>query len=193
MKNLSKRQQIFLFAIFSLIMMFTRSNHFPTSAVLPDASWAIFFLIGLYFSNLIFLTLAIAQFVLIDYFVITKLGVSDYCYTSAYFFLPLAYSSLWVAGKWLSKHWEPNFRGMINFFMAGFLGTLVCEIISSGSFNLINQTQTNGFDLIELLVKYFPNALKITFGYLFIAIAIQAIIDGWKLKTAAPKTLNFPK
>jgi hypothetical protein len=193
MKNLSKRQQIFLFVIFSLIMMFTRGNHFPTLAELPDASWAIFFLIGFYFSNLIFLTLAIAQFVLIDYFVVTKLGVGDYCYTSAYFFLPLAYSTLWVAGKWLSKHWEPNFRGMINFFIAGFLGILACEIISSGSFNLINQTQANGFDLIELLVKYFPNALKITFGYLFIVIAIQVIIDGIKLKTTAPKTLNFHK
>ena len=43
---------------------------------------------------------------------------------------------------------------MINFFIAGFLGTLVCEIISSGSFNLINQTQANGFDLIELLERY---------------------------------------
>ncbi len=187
MNYLSKKQQFFLFLFFTLVILFTRGNHFPTITQLPDATWAIFFLIGFYFASPVFLIAAIVQFVLIDYFVVTKLGIGEYCYTAAYIFLPFAYSCLWIAGRWLSKHWESNLRGALKFFIAAFLGILTCEIISSGSFNLINQTQANGFDLIELLIKYLPSALKTTFGYLLIAGAIHSIIIGLTIKKNLPK------
>jgi hypothetical protein len=44
--HLTRRQQLNIGLILALIMAFTRSHHWATLHALPDASWAIFFLVG---------------------------------------------------------------------------------------------------------------------------------------------------
>jgi hypothetical protein len=175
MHNLTRKHELILFAGLLSFLFFTRGSHFASIISLPDASVAIFFIVGFYLRNPIFFIFAITQSMLIDYLVTSSLGTAESCFTSAYIFLLFAYTSVWISGRWLSKHWQPNLLGVMNFFKAALLGIIVGEIISSGSYNLINQTQPNGFDMVELLVQYLPHALKITLTYLLVAASIHSI------------------
>src|ERR1035438_5697145 len=83
-----------------LAMAATRFNHFGSAFSLPDASWSVFFLGGLYLSK--YTRISIAVFIalllqagLMDSYVTTIQGVSDWCVTPAYWFLIPTYGSLW--------------------------------------------------------------------------------------------------
>ena len=48
MLNLTTRQQISIGLALVVMMLLTRSHHWASIHSLPDASWAIFFLLGVY-------------------------------------------------------------------------------------------------------------------------------------------------
>ncbi len=87
MFTLSKRNTAILAVALSALMWATRGQHVATLTHLPDASWAIFFLLGFYFRRSVMLPLFLAQAALVDYLAITQFGASDYCVTAAYGFL----------------------------------------------------------------------------------------------------------
>ena len=68
MLRLSKNQNIALIFMLSAIMWLTRGHHFASLSQLPDASWAIFFIAGFYFSSFAVIGLILAQAFLIDYY-----------------------------------------------------------------------------------------------------------------------------
>lgn len=85
----------------ALVMMATRVGHFGEAGGPPDASWAIFFLAGLWLQNArafpVFFALAwVADLIAFS------LGTPTDCYSLAYLFLIPAYGSLWAAGQWLA-------------------------------------------------------------------------------------------
>ena len=75
MVSLSKKQNAFLIFALSAIMWLTRGHHMASLAHLPDASWAIFFIVGFYFSSFAVVGLFLAQAFLIDYLVVTQMGI----------------------------------------------------------------------------------------------------------------------
>ena len=85
--SLSKSSTLALTVALSVVMWITRGHHVATLTHLPDASWAIFFLLGVYFRQRMLLPLFLAQAAAVDYLSVTHLGVDDYCVTSAYVFL----------------------------------------------------------------------------------------------------------
>jgi hypothetical protein len=157
--TLSNGTRIGLFALFATVMLATRVNHF--SAV-PDASWALFFIAGFYFSagpsatdrasmrgllNLrgsfrwafpLLMVLAVA----IDYVVISGQGIaffSHYCMSTAYLFLLPAYAAPWLGGSWLRKHY--NGLGLRELgLLAGtsVVAASACFLVSNGSFYWIS-------------------------------------------------------
>ena len=170
MLSLSKNQNIALIFVLSAIMWLTRGHHMASLSQLPDASWAIFFIAGFYFSSFVVIALFLAQAFLIDYLAFTQLGM-------AYPFLLPAYLSLWLAGRWLAKNASLDIASFKNFLLASVVGTIVCELISSGSYYFINVPgQASLTEFTGRIVKYLPYALEITLGYLLVALVAHLVI-----------------
>ena len=177
MSSLSKNQNIALIFVLSAIMWLTRGHHFASLSQLPDASWPIFFIVGFYFSSFAVIALFLAQAFLIDYLVVTQMGIGQSCFTVAYSFLLPAYLSLWFAGRWLAKNASLNITSFKNFLLASVVGTIVCELISSGSYYFINTAgQSSLSEFASRIVQYLPYALEITLGYLLVAFVAHLVI-----------------
>ena len=103
MLNLTGRQQIAIGLALTLLMLLTRSHHWASLHSLPDASWAIFFLLGVYVRPLWMVPALIAASVGIDYAAITWGGVSDFCVSPAYWMLIPAYLALFAGGRFYAR------------------------------------------------------------------------------------------
>jgi hypothetical protein len=192
MVSLSKRQNIFLIFVLSTIMWLTRGHHLASLAHLPDASWAIFFIVGFYFSSFAVIALFLAQSFLIDYLALTQMGIGESCFTIAYSFLLPAYLSLWFAGKWLSKHYLLNLTGLKNLVLSAVSGIIVCELISSGSYYFINVPGAASVgEFMGRLSLYLPHALVVTISYLMVATVAHLVIIAAVHKATPPSKINY--
>lgn len=181
MHTLSTRNTLVLAVALTVLMWATRGHHFMSVTHLPDASWAIFLMLGFYFrQKIMILPLFLVQAAVIDYVSITHFGVDDYCVTSAYPFLLPAYAALWLAGRWCATHCQLHVRNLPWFAAAALAGTFVCELISSGSFYFLGG-RFAGTSLQEFgtrLLQYFPGDLGGVALYLGCAILIHAVLAG---------------
>jgi hypothetical protein len=185
MTAISKKQSIYLVLAMSAMMWLTRGHHMASLANLPDASWAIFFAVGFYFSGISVAVLFLAQAFLIDYLVVTRLGIGQSCFTAAYVFLLPAYLSMWFAGRWFSKYYALNFNAFKKFVLAAFSGIIVCELISSGSYYVMNVPGEPSFaEFASRVIQYLPFALEITFAYLMVALVAHLVVVAVYQKTA---------
>ena len=126
-----------IFAALALLMAATRVNHF---AMVPDASWAVFFAAGYYLRGQwrwafpLLMVLAVA----VDFVVITRSGMNfwtHYCVSPGYWFLLPAYFSLWAAGAWFATRGEaalPRRFGQLVLALVG--GVVVCHAFAQGGF-----------------------------------------------------------
>jgi len=187
MLNLSKRNAIILAVVLSIVMWATRGHHVATLTHLPDASWAIFILLGLYFRHRVLLPVFLAQAALIDYLSITQFGVNDYCVTLAYAFLLPAYSALWLVGRWYATRYQLNAHTLHIFAVAAVVGTAGCELISSGSFYFLGGrfADTSLAEFATRLMLYFPGDLVNATLYLSIAMIIHVLIANAQHPTTA--------
>lgn len=88
-------------AALALVMAVTRLGHFGEYGGPVDASWAVFFLAGLWLRDL---RLFPGFFVLawVTDLAAFALGTPTNCYSLAYLFLIPAYGALWMAGRWVA-------------------------------------------------------------------------------------------
>ncbi|EIL87231.1 MULTISPECIES: hypothetical protein [Rhodanobacter] len=134
-------QRVSIFIALALAMAVTRIHHFD---VLPDASWAIFFLAGFWLrgSARWAFPLLMAEAVLVDFVVITQQGMnfwSQYCVSPAYWFLIAAYGALWLGGSWLARHQLGLRMPTLGLAVLALLvSEAVCYLISNGSFYWIS-------------------------------------------------------
>jgi len=189
MFTLSKRNTAILAVALSASMWATRGQHVATFTHLPDASWAVFFLLGFYFRRSVMLPLFLAQAALADYFAITQLGTSDYCVTAAYGFLLPAYASLWLAGRWYAARYQFHARTLPVLAAAAMTGAFVCELISSGSFYFLGGrfADTSLAVFVSRLGQYFPSDLASVALYLGIAALIHVLIISMKHPASAAR------
>lgn len=187
MSNLSKRNTTILTIVLAVIMLATRGHHVATLTHLPDASWAIFFMLGFYLRNRVLLPAFLALAGLIDYVSITQFGTSSYCVTSAYVFLLPAYSAMWLSGKWYAAHHRLHMSSLPMFAAAATVGTTLCELISSGSFYFLGgrfvETSLSGF--ASRLVQYFPGDLASVAMYLGLGALIHVLVVSMRPISAA--------
>lgn len=137
----ARSKHLLIFAALAVLMAATRMHHF---AVVPDASWAVFFLGGLYLrdaSRWAFPTL-MGLAVAVDWLVISRSGMSfwqHYCVSPAYWMLIPAYFAMWAGGMWLRRR-EAAFdaRGAGLLAVALPLSVVVCHLLAQGSFYWIS-------------------------------------------------------
>jgi hypothetical protein len=135
--SLSNPQRLGIGLVLAAVMLLTRVNHF---GVVPDASWAVFFLGGFYLRRdwKWAFPLGMVLAVLADWYVIAGSGGqfwSHYCVSAAYWFLVPAHAALWFAGSTLARAYRGLEWRAAPWLLATFLvGVSACYTISNGSF-----------------------------------------------------------
>ena len=177
--NLSVRNQLTIGAGLVLLMILTREYHFSSLHSLPGASWAIFFLAGLYLRaiwplvGLFILTWAL------DFSAYTWGGASSFCLTSSYVFLLPAYSALWYAGSWYARRYQFEWQTLLPLSLSLMTGAAVCELFSSGGFYFFSGRfeETTLIEFGQRLVQYFPHYVGSLVFYIGIAVAIHIMFS----------------
>lgn len=134
---MSNPQRALVLVLLATLMAATRVHHF---AAVPDASWAVFFLGGLWlgrWTRWAFPAL-MALAVVVDYGVITAQGLdfwAHYCVSPAYWCLVPAYFSLWAGGLWLSRgDTRASFPALGRLVLALVVSVALCHLLAQGSF-----------------------------------------------------------
>ena len=177
MQKLSQRSQLAIGLLLMLVMAATRSHHFATPAHLPDASWAVFFVAGVYLSSAWWFAVFVVLAVVVDWFAITLGGVSNFCVTPAYAALLLAFGALWLGGRWYARRHRDRLTSLRPLIVAIVLSALGAELCSSGSFYFFGGRFVHPM-LAEFLVRearYFPMMLGVMVFYVALAAMIHAL------------------
>lgn len=172
MLTLSTRSQIGIGLTLVLLMIITRGHHFASIHDLPGASWAIFFLAGVYLRSAWPLLSLFALSWWLDLAAFIWGGASSFCLTPAYFFLLPAYTSLWLAGRWYAQQHQFAWRTFMPLSLSVIAGLTLCELFSSGGFYFFSGRfeETTFVEFSERLIKFFPMYIESFLFYAGIAI-----------------------
>ncbi len=186
MKILQNKTLWVVAALMSL-MALTRFNHFGSSAVLPDASYAIYFLGGLYLGRtraaLALLALLLVEAALVDYYAINFRGVSGWCVTSAYGFLVFAYSSLWFVGRWYAPRHDLTGKSLLGLLVAVIAAGSLAFVIANVSFYLLAGYfgRMSVAEYTASVAQYFAPYVEVAVMYVGFAVIVQmglAVLTG---------------
>lgn len=186
MVTCSSRTQIVSGIALATLMAATRGHHFGTLEHLPSASWAVFFLAGIYLSSRWVFPALLAEAAVLDVVAITWGGVDNFCVSPAYGFLLPAYGALWCAGRWYVGRHQERVITLLPLAVSLCLGAALCEVISSGSFYFFSGRfeQTSLMQLASRLVEYFPRSFSSLLFYVGIAGVIHASFSAARALTA---------
>jgi hypothetical protein len=178
MLTLSIRNQLFTAIALVTLLITTRGHHFAALEHLPSASWAVFFLAGLYLRPAWVFPALLALAGFLDYAAIVWGGVSSFCISPAYGFLLPAYGALWLAGRWYAKRYSFEWCTLLPLSIAVLTGTTLCELFSSGSFYFFSGrfADTTFAEFGTRVVKYFPGPLQAVLFYIAIAATTHALL-----------------
>lgn len=174
--NLKKSHQLLIGLVLVALMIATRGHHFASITHLPSASWAVFFLAGVYLASGWAFVGLLALAGGLDFAAVTWGGVSNFCVSPAYPFLLPAYGSLWLAGRWFAKHYSFTLQTLPRLIGSLLGGAVLAELFSSGGFYFFSGRYAEP-TLVEFgarLVKYFPHALETLAFWMGIAIVVHA-------------------
>jgi len=172
--KMTRNKSIALFALLVLLMAATRSHHFDSLTHLPDASLAAFLLAGIYLPLAAFPALLLVAG-LADYSAINYAGVSDWCFSPAYWFLIPTYAVMWYAGRFYAARHSQSWSGLVLFAATALLAISAAFAISSGSFYLFSGrfAEMGALQYAGSVAKYYGPYLIGAFLYLSIAACVQ--------------------
>jgi hypothetical protein len=136
----TQTQRLGIYAALALVMAATRVHLSLFHHDVWDASWGVFFMAGFWLrgSGRWAFPLLMAEAVLVDYLVVTHMGISfwdHYCVSLGYWFLIPAYGCLWIGGSWLARHQRGLSLTTLGIAAAALLvSENACYVISNGSF-----------------------------------------------------------
>lgn len=178
MLNLTRRQQIAIGLALTLLMLLTRSHHWAGIHSLPDASWAIFFLLGVYVRALWVVPALIAASVAIDYAAITWGGVPDFCLSPAYWLLIPACLALFAGGRFYVRGHSLSLPALARLAGVALAVVAVAELLTSGGFYFFSgrfaEPTLAGF--VPRFATYFPHMLGTFMLYLGAAAAVHVAL-----------------
>ncbi len=186
MLTVSSRNQIIIGVVLGLAMAATRSHHFANVHHLPDASWAMFFLAGVYLRPWQALPGLLALVFGIDFMAFQQNNDSAACFTPAYAFILPALASLWLAGRWYAGRYQFAWRTFAPLSMAVLVGALVCEFWASGGYYLFSgYFQPTFSEFSARMLEYFPADLQTMIVYLGLTVLIHAVLTLARQRVAA--------
>ena len=180
---------IVIFVLLTAMMAATRFNHFGSAFSLPDASYAIFFLGGLYLARMarvsVFLFIALLlEAGLIDFYATSVQGISDWCMTPAYWFLIPTYGSLWLVGRWVSslptmqsRTMEKN--GLMILALSAWVASSFAFVFSNVTFYLFSERFAD-MSMVEYstrVAQYYVSYVSVALLYIACAVAVHIAVD----------------
>lgn len=177
MKSRSGSRFILLFAVLVLVMLATRFKHFGDVLHLPDASMAIFFVGGVFLRKHWALAVFILLAVGLDEVSIQYAGISDYCVTAAYAFLPLAYAVLWYGGRLVSPRLHAEAGPLAGAWCVALISASLSFAVSNGSFYWLGgrYAHPNMAQYLERLWQWGPLFVSTTLAYVTAALVAYAV------------------
>jgi len=183
--NNTQKKSAAIFAALAVLMAATRFNHFGTAVSLPDASYAVFFLGGLYLAG--FARASAVAFValvleagLIDYYATSVQGVSDWCMTPAYWFLIPTYASLWMVGRWvalrqLAQEQTMESRSLAELALAAWVASSFAFVFSNATFYLFSgrYAEMSALEYASRVDQYYVSYVSVAMLYIACVIAMQ--------------------
>jgi hypothetical protein len=170
-----------------VLMALTRYKHFGSSLALPDASYAVFFLGGLFLGRIrnawAILALFLVEAALVDYYAINFQGVSGWCVTSAYGFLLGAYAVLWAIGRWYAPRHDMSGKGLFGLFATSVVAGSLTFVIANISFYLLAGYfgSMSVAEYISRVAGYYGSYVAVAVFYIGCAVIAQmgyAILTG---------------
>jgi hypothetical protein len=167
-----------LWLLLAAVMIATRFKHFGDMLHLPDASMAIFFLGGLYLRRHWTFVVMVLLAVALDWVSISYAGVSNFCVTLAYSFLPLAYAVLWYAGRWYGQRMHASAMSLAGAFGVALVAAILSFAISNGSFYWLGgrYAQPHMTEYLSRLLQWGPLFVRTTISYVAAALVLHAVI-----------------
>jgi hypothetical protein len=188
MTNLNIRTAV-LFAALAAVMAATRFDHFGSAVLLPDASYAVFFLGGLYIARSVRSSIAafaalVIEAGLIDYYATFVQGVSDWCMTPAYWFLIPTYGSLWLVGRWFALRHGMQGRGLVMLAISAWAACSVAFVMSNAAFYLLSErfADMSASEYVSRVAQYYDSYVFFALLYIALAVALHMAI-GLLVKT----------
>lgn len=178
--ELGYRSQLIVALVLAAVLILTRGHHFPTlTQAVPSASWAIFFLAGVYLRSAWPLVAMLGLAAAVDYAAIAWGGMSDFCVSPVYAALVPAYGALWLAGRWYATRYRFAPSTLLPLGLAIMAGAVACELISSGSFYFYSGRVTDptatGFG--RTLLAYLPRSLQSVVFWIVIAMLAHVALS----------------
>lgn len=169
MLNVRARLVAWEMAILALLMTVTRFSHEGSAISLPDASLAVFFLVGMYCGGVGRFIVLFLLATLIDLVATGFMGISDYCLTPAYVFLLPTYGTMWWIGCWLrgSDSNALDAAWIMRACMAVVVGTSIAFLVSNLSFYAFSGkvSQVSVGNYLSALTGYYAAYLSSTVLY----------------------------
>lgn len=177
MLKISTRNQIYISGVLVTLMLMTRGHHFAGLHNLPGASWAVFFLAGIYLQSRWSLFGMLALTWVLDFASYQWGGGSNFCFTRSYVLLLPAYAALWLAGHWYAKRYSFTWNTLFPLMLSVLIGAVVCELLSSGGFYFFSGrfAEPTFTEFGSRIVKYFPSYIQSLSFYVGLAIIVHVL------------------
>jgi len=175
-------------------MVLTRSHYF---SLLPDASWAVFFIAGFYlhsWKRWVFPSL-IGLAVLVDWQVITAQGIrfwQHYCISIGYGCLLPAYFVMWAGGQWLQQHNQRPIRQRVTLFLLSLSSSVaLCHLLAQGGFYWLSESISDPTfsGWAKNYVRWFLPYWSVALLYTSSALWIHGLVRHFKHPNALSKHL----
>lgn len=179
--NIFQNKTFWIGAALVLLMAATRYQHFGSALTLPDASYAAFFLGGLFLGRVrgasAILTAFILEAALVDFYAINFQGISAYCVTSAYGFMVFAYAALWFVGRWFAPRFESSAKCLASLAVAAAFAGSAAFIIANVSFYLLAGyfDSMSVVDYISRVREYYGSYVAVMLMYVGFAVGVQML------------------
>jgi hypothetical protein len=182
--NLARTKTIAIFISLAVLMAATRFNHFGSAVSLPDASFAVFFLGGLYLSRFArgsaaSFSVLIIEAGLVDYYATSIQGISDWCMTPAYWFLIPTYGSLWLAGRWFAMRHAMDGKRLAVLALSAWAACSFAFAFSNITFYLFSGrlADMSAVEYTSRVAQYYASYVSIALLYIACAVALHMSID----------------
>jgi hypothetical protein len=157
----STRTQVLIGIALALLLAITRGNHFATLN-LPSASWAVFFLAGVLlrprwvFAGLFALASAL------DFSMLARGTITDWCLSPAYWMLVPAYATLWMGGRLYAGWHRDNVQSLVLLAAVVAVSALLCNLLSGGGFYFFSgrYPEPSLAGWLPRIAEYYPRFLS---------------------------------
>jgi hypothetical protein len=180
----AQNKMVWVGVVLAMLMLVTRANlvsHFGTSLFFPDASYAVFFLGGLFLGRvrgaLAILAVLIVEAALVDFYAINFAGISAYCVTSAYGFMLFAYAALWFVGRWFAPSHDLSAKGLLGLTLAAAVAGSAAFIIANVSFYLLAGyfDSMSVVEYVARVTQYYGSYVAVMLMYVGFAVGVQML------------------